>query len=402
MATSGGSDDCESSQSNVKKKKCELCGDNIRSGGVKCNKCSCCLHSKCFEQIAKVIKAERVNWSCKNCTSESFNSASDIMDVKLLQLENESLKREISLLKKIVSDQDYINFLQKEKLNELSPISISTNMSTISKPTATISYSDAVKNIINKDKQESTVLLVKSQNKNNVEIQKQIKTKITSSDLCGINVNGTKAIRNGVLINCDNSDSMLKLKLKLSKELDNSYNIHEPKKLNPRIIVYGVDMNFELNSEFICDMTERNDIDCSLDDFKFITALKRTRTSNANVNVVLEVSPRVRRQIINKGYLYIGWSRCGVADYCIVPRCFKCSRYSHQKSTCRNETTCPQCAGPHELQDCQSEVFNCINCVEYNKLHKANLPTNHAVRDVSCSVHKLKLEFLIAKINYDG
>lgn len=396
MPTSVGED---SDSERSKKKKCEICGDNIRSSGVKCSGCHCSMHSKCFEQVARIFKADRLNWQCKNCSCKLPHSSKKVADVQDLLKENESLKREIELLKIIVSEQNYSNKLLNERIEELKTNSVSTFQPLNINSRPTISYSETVKKLIKKDKQDSAVLLVKSENGNNIEIAEDVKSNIKPSELNNVVISNTKLIKDGLLINCENKSSLSQLKTKLISNLGNKYTIKEPAKLNPRIIIYGVDKDFELNNDFVEDMVKRNNISCGLEDFKIVTKMEKRHSAN----IVLQVSPFVRKAIMYQQTpsVYIGWCKCAVADYVVVSRCFTCCRYSHLKSKCTNSVTCPLCAGPHEIKDCKSENVECINCIEYNKLRKTNLPTNHSVKDHCCSVYKMKVEALISKINYD-
>ena len=46
-----------------------------------------------------------------------------------------------------------------------------------------------------------------------------------------------------------------------------------------------------------------------------------------------------------------------------VPHCQKCQMWGHSKNYCERRTTCPVCAGSHELKDCpRPEKPTCANC----------------------------------------
>lgn len=62
-------------------------------------------------------------------------------------------------------------------------------------------------------------------------------------------------------------------------------------------------------------------------------------------------------------------------------RCFKCQRFGHMASRCKEiSVICPNCAGAHAGDTCSmtTDKFRCINC------SKAGKPANHAVWDWAC------------------
>jgi hypothetical protein len=46
-----------------------------------------------------------------------------------------------------------------------------------------------------------------------------------------------------------------------------------------------------------------------------------------------------------------------------VHQCFKCQKFGHSASECRNQVqVCPKCTGHHSLKDCTSDNLKCANC----------------------------------------
>ncbi|CAH1989551.1 unnamed protein product [Acanthoscelides obtectus] len=102
-------------------KICEICGDEIRrSGGITCDaeNCSISLHTKCFENIAKLFFTERKNWRCEvstiKCQSTPNTPATDVI---VLHHEVECLNGEKELLVNLNSELKCNNELLKEKLS---------------------------------------------------------------------------------------------------------------------------------------------------------------------------------------------------------------------------------------------------------------------------------------------
>lgn len=383
-------------------KKCEICNNSIRSGGLKCSKCNLTVHKKCFDVISKIFMAEKTNWTCKQCILQnqtesdrspgSATSEDDPVSRVILLNENECLKREILVLTDLVNELKNVNLLQKEKLEIFASQSVSSSSSDKTKPL----FADIVKTPsqinTNSDKQKSAILFVKTNNatESNLNILSEIKTKINPISL-NVRIKNTKNIKNGVLINCEDRESLKNLKSSINANMSDRYVATEEKKLNPRLKICSVDIA-DITEDFVSNFIEQNNLHGN--DFensiKIITKLKYKDNLH---NLIIEVSPAVRHQIIQKGFLYIGWRKCFVQDYFKVVRCFKCSKFGHIKKDCKFSTVvCPECSGSHELKDCQAQVKKCINCTNYNFRHKSEISTDHSARDSSCHVYKLFLQ----------
>jgi hypothetical protein len=98
--------------------------------------------------------------------------------------------------------------------------------------------------------------------------------------------------------------------------------------------------------------------------------------------------------------LKIRWAICNTADYISVNMCFKCNRFNHHFSDCRNEETCALCARKHKLKDCTTpkDEHKCINCMIYSK-HNQNksISEDHSSLDRKC----LSMQAMIAKYKHN-
>lgn len=394
--------------SDTKKIICIFCKDVIKNNSIKCNKCSTYVHIKCFEQVAKYFVVEKLNWRCRSCIkNEEMNlpSKAETEDINIVK-ENYYLKREIELLKKLVAEQEYVNSLQKGKIEYILQKSASAT-STNDQSRQSASYSNVLKMPVLTSKEQkynvphsSHSLLIKSSREsvNNADVVNDIKNNINLADL-NICVTNIKAIKNGVLVNCENKTMLDKLKMNLHEKIGDKYAINEATKYKPRLKIKNVEKDSlnDNNNNFLNDLIIRNNLSCQLDDIKII--FKQTEKYSANV--VIEVLPSIRKIIISKGYLFIGWKKCEVADHYSVTRCFKCSRYGHIKGQCKSETVCVICAGNHELKNCHAQFKKCTNCVNYNSRHKTNVSVDHTAKDANCHVFKLVLEKTISKTNFN-
>ena len=117
-----------------------------------------------------------------------------------------------------------------------------------------------------------------------------------------------------------------------------------------------------------------------------ITAKFRYKTRKGNYNIVIEVGPHTRKQILQTK-LKIGWDICKVEDYVVPTRCYRCSRFNHKHSDCKGEETCSHCAGKHKLKECTApgSEHKCINCTNYNRYHKnEKIGENHSALRKDC------------------
>jgi hypothetical protein len=109
-------------------------------------------------------------------------------------------------------------------------------------------------------------------------------------------------------------------------------------------------------------------------------------TKSLTRNLVKEVSALTRRKPLQKNF-GLGWIICGLGDYLVANRCFKCSKFNHRSRECRGTVTCPRCAGNHALKDCSASPgdYKCINCHTFNTHHKdSNVSDNHSALDRNC------------------
>lgn len=290
--------------------------------------------------------------------------------------------------------------MQKEKLESTLTKTVSTNFLSDKPNSSQKTYSSVLKDI-NINHQHSSVLIIKSTG--NSKIMDEIQNDINPSEL-NIHVNNTRKLKDGMVINCEDNDSLAKLKDAIQNKFGDKLKISEPKELNPRILIRNIDIGSNCTDQQLIDdifvhNPELNSIEKC---FKIITKLKRKFSQN----VVIEVSPVMRKLIIPKGFLYVKWRRCQVEDYLNVTRCFRCSRYGHIRKDCKQSTpTCKTCAGNHESKDCenleQKKCINCSNLISQKKLNNNAISTDHSASDCnSCLSYYNQLEFLKSKINY--
>ena len=74
-------------------------------------------------------------------------------------------------------------------------------------------------------------------------------------------------------------------------------------------------------------------------------------------------------------------------------RCFRCQRFGHTKTHCKNRPICAKCASTeHQESDCIASTPRCSNCVQAKRPH-----VNHASYDRSCPSYTKEKEIVSIK-----
>ncbi|KAL1510021.1 hypothetical protein ABEB36_004678 [Hypothenemus hampei] len=92
---------------------CQLCEQVVKSSAVKCSNCIRYLHKKCFLRACMLFGISENNWQCYDCA----NLIPTNFEVSCIKKENESLKQQVTILTKLVSELDLVNCLQRENFN---------------------------------------------------------------------------------------------------------------------------------------------------------------------------------------------------------------------------------------------------------------------------------------------
>ena len=98
--------------------------------------------------------------------------------------------------------------------------------------------------------------------------------------------------------------------------------------------------------------------------------------------VFASVSPVLRQGLAHyRNKLTLGLTTCRVYDRQNVKRCNNCQHFGHYAKECPTPETpsCGTCGEDHATYECNSSLFNCINCTR-NKL----LSVDHAATSINC------------------
>nr|CAH7727618.1 unnamed protein product [Callosobruchus chinensis] len=193
-----------------------------------------------------------------------------------------------------------------------------------------------------------------------------IKRNINPAEL-NIRIDGTRKTKNGVAVYCDNASDVNKLENALKTKLGSTYQIHQPKKFNPRMIISNVTLGDELNNDeaITSDIIGLNDLkEIESSQIKIITKLK---TRNNDHHIVIEVPPDVRNQFVRTGHVYLSWGRYVVADHLNVIQCRRCFSFGHYEKDCRSTSpVCGKCAVKKCFKLCALQFI--LNLLLYNHI----------------------------------
>lgn len=134
-----------------------------------------------------------------------------------------------------------------------------------------------------------------------------------------------------------------------------------------------------------------------IDNGSYTKILKYEETTNRynkyhKFNVLVEIEKRILEKLPPNKKININWDKCSVVEEIKVKRCFNCSGYNHRSDKCSNKVACPRCSGEHRLANCNSQEFQCINCLVYNDKLNMKLNTKHSALSINCEVFKRKMQ----------
>lgn len=171
--------------------------------------------------------------------------------------------------------------------------------------------------------------------------------------------------------------------------------VEEPRKLDPRIIVYGVPADIS-DECLLRGMYEKSLSEC-IQDHEFsrsVRVIKRiAKDGNALTNVIIELPLGCCNKLVFDGRIFVGWNSFKLARYERIPRCFACMGYGHQVKDCQSERLCWKCGeGGHQAAACHIPE-DCRNC----RLKK--MPSGHSAMSTTCPEYVWRLNLLRTRIN---
>lgn len=121
-----------------------------------------------------------------------------------------------------------------------------------------------------------------------------------------------KVTKGGVVVDAGNKSGALKIK-EIARRVP-TLRVTEPKKPNPRVLIYDVDRNLEEEEIKECIYKQ------NLEELGFTEEDREAR-------------PR-REHLLEAGRVYIDFAACRVVDQLVITRCFRCQGYGHVTRVC--------------------------------------------------------------------
>lgn len=153
----------------------------------------------------------------------------------------------------------------------------------------------------------------------------------------------------------------------------------------PMLIVKGVPTSTG-REELTKIIHEQNDI--PMDQPIRLCFLKKNRRNDNLYNAIIEVSPNVRLELLEKQRINIDHLKVHVEDFVPLLQCYHCLRFGHTANKCNEKSpTCSHCSlKDHKADDCpeknRGNPPKCANCLKHNEDTKgAKWSTNHTARD---------------------
>lgn len=332
---------------------------------------------ECLAEVNVIIGKEKISADNK---SKIFGLLSKFQkELDFQKSEKEKLQREVEIYKE----------LYEKNVNNASSPSYAQVVGT------TINRKEAELEKLMK-KKTCTLFISSAKNKSATEVKKVVASKLKPTEekikIHSMRTAGEKAI----VIEAETSEDAQRIMK--SKNLTNEdLKIEVAKKKNPLIILYDV-LKWRKEEEMKEDIYHQN-FDTLIDKkefeegfkFKFKTGPRKEES----VHHVVEVTPNIRKIIISKRKLYLGFQAVNVKDFVSVAKCAKCQAFGHVAKFCNRGIVCGRCGEKdHNKNDCtkKEEDAICVPCFYRKKECKDR---------ENCPTYKMYWERAVSRINYE-
>lgn len=222
--------------------------------------------------------------------------------------------------------------------------------------------------------------------------EKAVTQKIKPSELSA-EVNKMKKVGKGsVIIECQDSESLKKLQNKAVVELSDDYDIQIAKKINPKVLIPGIQSEYISDDEFVRWIKNQTCLDQIDDREKANVKIVRKYVpkNKKHYNIIVEVPPIIFQKLVATKRIFIEWSSHAVYEYVGVLRCYKCWKFGHKAGECRQVSdVCPMCNQNHSSKECRASSHECTNCKYAHEVLKIpNITYNHTALDKNCTSFK--------------
>lgn len=229
------------------------------------------------------------------------------------------------------------------------------------------------------------------------QITKDTLCKVLKPADCGLKINRISFARgNGVRIEAMSPDmDTIKAHPGLAAA---GLKVLESSKLNPRIIVHGIPSEMtadEIKNELIAQNLQNT----PAKEIKVVYVFK-PRPDKRIKSCILEITPYIRKELLNSGRIYLRYTACTLADHVKITQCYRCLTFGHLARECKSEPHCGHCAAAHETKDCKDkdQPPRCYLCERYKFLGDH---THEALDARKCPILGRRIKDKIGNINYE-
>ena len=179
--------------------------------------------------------------------------------------------------------------------------------------------------------------------------------------------------------------------------------IAAPRRILPKLIIYDVDRDLadeEIKDYMYTQNLEEAGVKRKEMEDGFRVCFKMGKRDLPVVNLVVEVSPRIREILLDAGRVYIDFAACRVVDHLSVTRCYRCQGYGDGVKFCKKserDRVCSHCGKVgHDYRTCNvsGEKPSCANCLTAEK------PSDHRVGTLDCPIYKRLVAQRVSMIQY--
>lgn len=198
-----------------------------------------------------------------------------------------------------------------------------------------------------------------------------------------------KAKDRKVIVGCRTEEERRKVHERI-KNSGEHLNVEDIKNKDPLVILRDV-LQYNSDEEILSALKCQNkDIfkDLNKNDIRTEIAFKKRTRNPLTSHVILRVSPKIWKRMIEREAVHIDLQRIRVADQSPLVQCSLCLGYGHGRKFCKEtQEKCSHCGGPHMRNECADwlarVVPRCCNCT-----HAKLAQTDHNAFSQECAVRR--------------
>jgi hypothetical protein len=176
------------------------------------------------------------------------------------------------------------------------------------------------------DKRFKMTLKAKDNETSPEQVKNRLKREINPTDI-KVGIKTFKNLRDGrIIIETGSEEETNSLSSEIIIKCGEHLEIIKYQLRKPRIIIYSTPK--EITTDNVIEIIKAQNSDITQNGEDMVAKLKY-KTKKGNYNIVIEVGPQTRKQIL-QNKLKLGWEICSAKDYLAPTRCYRCSRFKPQ------------------------------------------------------------------------